>query len=503
MTRLQLALPKEWATCRLGDILDVIRGASPRPKGDPRYFGGDIPWISIRDVTREPSRYLRLTAEGVTPAGAEKSRLLPPGTLILSNSATVCIPKILAVAGCIHDGFVAFPTLPSGVDQMYLFEFFNMIRAEVRNEHRQGATQVNLNTDIVRNFELPLPPRPEQQRIVDAIESYFTRLDDAVATLERVERNLKRYRASVLKSAVEGRLVPTEAALAKHEGRDYEPASVLLGRILAERRRRWSESGKKGKYQEPTPPQATDLPDLPEGWCWATLEQLCSTVTDGDHLPPPQTETGIPFLVIGNVRDGDVDLSATRFVSAEYYEGLDPTRRPQRGDILYTVTGSFGIPVLVRTEEKFCVQRHIAILKPLPSVCGPLVRRFLESQFVFRQATAIATGTAQKTVSLKGLRRIVVPLPPAREQPQILASLERHLSLIESVDQSVCRQEDGCARLRQSVLKWAFEGRLADQDSNDEPASVLLERIKTERDARKTEQTPRSPRAAEKKQVRA
>ena len=97
-----------------------------------------------------------------------------------------------------------------------------------------------------------MPPLREQQRIVEAIESYFTRLDDAVATLERVQRNLKRYRASVLKAAVEGRLVPTEAALAEQEGRDYEPASVLLERILTERRRRWAESGKKGKYQEPS-----------------------------------------------------------------------------------------------------------------------------------------------------------------------------------------------------------------------------------------------------------
>ena len=95
-----------------------------------------------------------------------------------------------------------------------------------------------------------------------------------MATLERVQRNLKRYRASVLKAAVEGRLVPTEAELARAEGRDYEPASVLLERILAERRRRWQEAGGRGKYQEPVAPDTTDLPELPEGWCWATMDQV-------------------------------------------------------------------------------------------------------------------------------------------------------------------------------------------------------------------------------------
>ena len=124
------------------------------------------------------------------------------------------------------------------------------------------------------------PLVPEQRRIVDALESYFTRLDDAIATLERVQANLKRYRASVLKAAVEGRLVPTEAELARAEGRDYEPASVLLERILAERRRRWEEAelakmkakGKapkddkwKAKYEEPAAPDTTSCPSCRRG----------------------------------------------------------------------------------------------------------------------------------------------------------------------------------------------------------------------------------------------
>ena len=141
---------------RLGDYLNVIRGASPRPKGDPRYFGGDIPWISISDITREPGKYLSRTREFVTRAGAEKSRLLPAGTLILSNSGTVCVPKILRVDGCIHDGFVAFPDLPDSFDKNYLYWFFEYVRPSIIEANRQGITQVNLNTGIVREIRLPL-----------------------------------------------------------------------------------------------------------------------------------------------------------------------------------------------------------------------------------------------------------------------------------------------------------------------------------------------------------
>src|ERR1041385_5408247 len=101
-------LPKNWAWTTVGEVAEVFRGASPRPKGDPRYFGGPIPWIMISDVTRQPGKYLFTTREGVTSAGAELSRLVPAGSLILSNSGTVCVPKILSVEGCIHDGFVSF-----------------------------------------------------------------------------------------------------------------------------------------------------------------------------------------------------------------------------------------------------------------------------------------------------------------------------------------------------------------------------------------------------------
>ena len=148
------------------------------------------------------------------------------------------------------------------------------------------------------SWHSPVPSlRPtEQRRIVEAIESYFTRLDDAVATLERVQRNLKRYRASVLKAAVEGRLVPTEAELARAEGRDYEPASALLERILAERRRRWHEAGGRGKYQEPVAPDTTDLPELPEGWCWASVDgcRRCSLATAGSPVPDRSVVSPVP-----------------------------------------------------------------------------------------------------------------------------------------------------------------------------------------------------------------
>jgi type I restriction enzyme S subunit len=350
----------------------------------------------------------------------------------------------------------------------------------------------------IRGFDVSLPPSGEQQRIVEAIDSYLTRLDAAVASLERTQGKLKAYRASVLKAAIEGRLVPTEAALAHAEEREYEPAELLLGRILKERRRRWEEvelaklkaHGKtpkddkwKARYEEPVVPATSMLPKLPKGWCWASVDQLCTEVTDGDHQPPPVSDSGIPFLVIGDVRSGTLDFSDCRRVPKSYYDDLDWKRRPDSGDLLYTVVGSYGIPVRVPDNQAFCVQRHIAILKAPPADIKTYLLYSLASGFVFRQASDMATGTAQKTVGLGSLRRIAIPLPPQEESLRIGSEIER---LISSAQRTMATLEDDMrrvSRLRHSILKWAFEGKLVDQDPNDEPTEKLLARIRVERAA--------------------
>ncbi len=351
------------------------------------------------------------------------------------------------------------------------------------------------NQEQLSNVPVPVPPTSEQYRIAETLESYFTRLDDAVATLEQVERNLKRYRASVLKSAVEGRLVPTEAALAKQEGRAYEPASVLLERILTERRRRWAESGKKGKYEEPTPADTSNLPELPEGWCWATVEQLAS--------PEPRSIQSGPFgsslrhsefvpegkLVIGidNVRDGYFSMGAEHRISHDKYRDLQKfAARP--GDVLVTVMATIGRTCVVPDDlEPAIITKHVYRVSPdrklvLPQflhLCmwgGPVLREQMFGQ-VQGQTRPGLNGTI--------IKRLAIPVPPLDEQGRILGAADRLLSVGKATQAETAQTGRRLTRLRQSILKWAFEGKLADQDPNDEPASVLLERIKAERDTSK------------------
>jgi len=285
-------LPVGWALTKLGDVIEVIRGASPRPKGDPRYFGGSIPWIMISDISREKGKFISRTRDTVTEEGAKRSRYLESGTLILSNSGTVCVPKILAVDGCIHDGFVAFPNLPDKIDKLFIYHYFDFIRPNIIQENKQGVTQVNLNTNIVKNIIIPFPPYPEQCRIASKIEELFSHLDAGVDALQRAKAQLRRYRQTVLKAAVEGRL--TEEWRKAHP--EVEPAEKLLAQISEERQCFWENSElakmsvkgerqKKRNYKEPEVPNLINVPELPETWAWATVDQLSAyernSITDG------------------------------------------------------------------------------------------------------------------------------------------------------------------------------------------------------------------------------
>jgi type I restriction enzyme S subunit len=295
----------------------------------------------------------------------------------------------------------------------------------------------------------------------------------------------------------------------------------LLKRIAQEKAR----LVKAGELKKVEPvANFTDSDDalpLPTGWAITNLQSVCVSVTDGDHLPPPKAETGIPFLVIGNVRSQRIDFTESRFVPSQYYDALDPIRRPRGGDLLYTLVGSYGIPVIVRDDRPFCVQRHIGILRPSQLINVNFLARAMESRFAFAQATACATGIAQKTVPLSGLRKLLLPLPPLAEQHRIAAKVEELMALCDRLEAARTAREatrdrlataslgrlnapdpetfqadarfaldalpalttrpDQIKQLRQTILNLAVRGKLVPQNTEEEPASELLKRIAKEK----------------------
>lgn len=409
-------LPKTWSWSTVGQLTEVIRGASPRPKGDPRYFGGDVPWIMIADVTRQPGKYLYKTREGVTEAGAALSRKIPAGELILSNSATVCVPKILKVDGCIHDGFVAFPTLKGRVNLDFAYYWFEFVRPTMIQENRQGVTQVNLNTGIVREMHFPLAPLPEQRRIVAEIEKQFTRLEAGVAALRRVQANLKRYRAAVLKAACEGRLVPTEAA--------------------------W-----------PQKQIATAIETMDQGW-----SPKCETEpSDSDT-----TWAVIKTTAIQNLRFlEDENKTLPTALKPRAHLELVP------GDLLVTRAGPrsrVGVACLVKsTRPRLMLCDKAYRLRCKAAVAHPaFLELVLNAPHIQDEVNKLKTGISDSGVNLtqKRFGELTVPLPPLAEQTRIVAEVERRLSVVEELESVVSANLQRATRLRQSILQKAFTGEL-------------------------------------------
>jgi len=403
-----------------------------------------------------------------------------------------------------------------GMPLGYLAAYLNSIDV---SQHVTGTAQPKLTQASLNRVLVPIAPLNEQARIVEVIEAHLTRLDAAVAALERVQANLKRYRASVLKAAVEGRLVPTEAELARRDGRDYEPASVLLERILAERRRRWEEAelvamkakGKapkddtwKAKYQEPGAPGAERPANPPDGWCWAILGQLLIDIEAGKNFkcverPPEGNDVGV--VKVSAVTWGTFDQVESKTCTNPELINKKLFIAPR--DFLFSRANTIelvGACVIVDgITKRLMLSDKILRLRFLGGMDW-WVLWVLRSKYGRQEIESLATGNQEsmRNIAQARIEQIRIPLPPAAEQSRILERLSTDSTRIAHAEQTAEAGLLRCERLRQAVLKWAFEGKLVDQDPNDEPASVLLDRIRAERaaSAGAPGETPsRSPRA--------
>ena len=478
----QGALPPGWILTTLGEAFVWGSGGTPK-RSITEYFGGCIPWAVIGDLK---DGIVSETSGTITNLGLANSsaRMVPAGSVLLAMYGSI---GKLGIAGTelTTNQAIAF-TKTDPIHNRYLFWYLRFARGELVGLGR-GDTQSNISQTVIKGFPFLLAPLPEQRRIVAEIEKHFTRLDAAEAALRRVEANLKRYRASVLKAACEGKLVPTEAELAEAEGRDYEHAEQLLGRILAERRACWESQGKRsGKYKEPAAPETRDLPDLPDGWVWTSLSSVGEVRLGRQRSPKRATGPNMrPYLRAANVTWDGLNLSDVK--EMDFNPREFEIYRLMPGDILLNeASGSpdeVGKPAVWRDQiEGCCFQNTLIRVRAFPGIVPFLFYRLLSD------ARSGNLGRAARGVGIHhlGAQRTAswtVALPPLEEQLRIVAEIEQRLSVIQQAETTVEANLKRVGRLRQSILLQAFCGRLVPQDPEDEPASVLLERIRAERES--------------------
>ncbi|MEY3869888.1 MAG: hypothetical protein RLZZ338_3779 [Cyanobacteriota bacterium] len=372
------------------------------------------------------------------------------------------------------------------------------------HQGKLGIGQPNVNAQVLSKITLPLPPLPEQLRIVDKIEELFTELDAGVELLKKLKAKLKRYRQAVLKAAVEGNL--TKEWRTANQG-ELEPASVLLKRILKQRREKWETEqlakmkaqGKppkddswKLKYKEPLAPDTSDLPELPNGWCWASLISLCTAIGDVDHKMPKAQEQGIPYISTRDfLPNGNINFEDAKKISTEDFEKLCRKIYPNWGDILLSRYGTVGEVRLINNNLKFQASYSIAIIKPVFYEVNKFIAMCLQSDTVQNQIKKYIRGVAQPDLGLAHIKELILPFPSSLEQDEIISEMNRHISVIDELEKTIDTNLNRAEKLRQSILKQAFEGKLVPQDPNDEPAEKLLERIKAEKAKQTTTKTKR------------
>ena len=370
----------------------------------------------------------------------------------------------------------------------------------------KGVAVQNISARQIESCPLPLPPLPEQHRIVEKIEELFTRLDAGIASLKKTQAQLKRYRQAVLKAAVTGKL--TEEWREAHKD-ELEPASVLLERILKERREKWEAEelekfeakGKvpkddrwKRKYEEFEPPGTEEIPESPAGWEWVAWEQIGFS-QNGRAFPSKFYDSkGIRLLRPGNLHESGTIVwtgANTRHMPEDW--AVDhKSYVVAGGELVMNLTAQslrdefLGRVCMTSENERCLLNQRIARLRPV--LANPKYLLWLFKSSIFRRFVAsLNTGSLIQHMFTSQLAEFILPLPPLAEQREIAHVIERSFSVADEVQSTIESELKRAERLRQSILKQAFSGKLVPQDPTDEPASVLLERLRVEKAARESE----------------
>lgn len=434
-------LPKGWAKVKIEDIAEV-KGGKRLPKGHELLNERtNYPYIRVTDFTHGTVGLTKIKYIDEYTHSYIKNYTISKDDLYISIAGTIGlvgqIPNELNNANLTENAAKISGLV--GVDKRYLsYVLSSEIGVSQFYDKITSSGQPKLALFRIRECKFPLPPLNEQTRIANKLDSILAKVDKAQARLNKIPTILKRFRQSVLAAATSGELT-----------------------------KEWREVNGVNRST----------------WSSVRLDEVCHSVSDGDHQAPPKADSGVPFLVISNVSRGAIDFEkVSRWVPNEYFEQLKEIRTPQRGDILYTVTGSYGIPVKVETDKKFCFQRHIAIIKANVEVIDRgFLFVFLSSPLAFEQATKLSTGTAQKTLPLRGLRGFSLESPSLEEQKEIAKNVQCLFGKANKVEKQYLDAKARLDRLTQSILAKAFRGELVPQDPNDEPAEQLLERILKER----------------------
>ena len=425
-----MELPKGWVYSKLSGIGQIVSGGTPSTKQDS-YWNGDIAWITPADLTGYGDKYISYGKRNITQMGLAESsaQLMPAGSVHFSSRAPIGYIVISRNKICTNQGFKSI--VPYVIDINEYLYYFLKEQVEKIKARASGTTFKEISGTEFGNTIIPLPPLAEQHRIVAKIDALFSKLDKGVEMLQTMRQQLQMYRQAVLKWAFEGK----------------EWKRVTIERFLS----------KKIK------PMATG----PFG----------TMLKKDEHK-----STGVPVLGIENIGKGVFQPGNKIFVTPEKANYLKAFVL-HKNDVIISRSGTVGELCLVPPHmDGALLSTNLMRVTLDDTLIVPkyFIHLFLSKGVVIDQVKELCKGSTRDFLNQTILKQIVFPLPSLKEQAQIVAAIESRLSVCDKLESIVDESLAKVEALRQSILKKAFAGQLVPQDPNDEPASILLERIKAE-----------------------
>lgn len=432
-------LPQGWAETTLGEVADWGSGGTPS-RSEPSFYGGTIPWIKSGELN---SRYVTTTEEFITEAAIKNSsaKLFPAGSVAIAMyGATIGKTAILGVDASTNQACAVGAPVEGVIGKEFLYRLLQNEK-ESFIEKGKGGAQPNISQAVIKAHEISLPPLAEQTRITQKLDELLAQVDTIKARIDTIPALLKRLRQSVFAVAVSGRL--TE---------------------------KWRSPLDTSK------PQAS--------WKNCKIGDISSLVTSGSRgWADYYSDNGAIFIRSQDINTDELEISDTAFVRLpESSEGK--RTRVQDQDILITITGA-NVGKVARVKQQIpeaYVSQHVALVRLNKPEFAPFIELYLKDIGSGRGVLLdLAYGGGKPGLNLSNIRDLLLPIPPIGEQIEIVRRVEQLFAFADQLEAKVATAQNRIDLLTQSILARAFRGKLVPQDLNDEPASVLLERIKAKR----------------------
>lgn len=470
-----IRLPVGWSWALLTDIAALGTGHTPSRK-HPEYWGDDVPWLGIRDAGAHHGRIINATTQNITYLGLANSsaRLLPKGTVCLSRTASVGYVVKMGRDMATSQDFVTW-SCGEALDPDYLMQALIAEGEDIRR-FGEGSTHTTIYFPEVKAFHLALPPLPEQRRIVAKIDSLTGKSKRAREHLDHIPRLVEKYKQAVLAAAFRGNLTREW----RFQNRD---ATITMPELERRRRLAWEKHKKQGRYVAADGIDWHPAIKLPDNWVWASVDQLSYATQYGSSAKTSEDSSGIPVLRMGNIQDGRLDLTSLKYLPSDHSEF--PELLLETGDVLFNRTNS---PELVGKTAVFDMPSHsasfasylirIRVVGIRPQLLSYYINSLFGREWV---ASVVNQQVGQANVNGSKLKQLGVPVMPDAEQSRLQDIIEGAFAWIDRLATETTSARRLVDHLDQAILAKAFRGELVPQDPADEPASVLLERIRAER----------------------